>query len=69
MLHARLEIIQVLDQFQVRVLITEFEAGSDPVHWVSVPQTLPLLDVDHNADALSTVIRLIGLWSEMTISN
>lgn len=67
MLHARLEIAQVLDQFQVRCVITEFAPGTDPTTWVS-----PVLQVDHpdsleDSSALSTVIDLIRLWSEMTI--
>lgn len=69
MLHARLEVIQVLDHFQVRVLITEMHPGFEPTHWSSRSETFSLDDYDINEDALSTVIRLIGLWSERTISN
>lgn len=69
MLHARLEVAQILDMFQVRVLITEFAPGTDPVHWVSEPQQFTLDDSDIHTDALSTVLRLIALWSERTISD
>lgn len=68
MLHARLEVAQVLHLFQVRCLITEFAPGTDPVQWSSQPLTLELPEGTDDEDALSTVLRLIALWSERTIS-
>lgn len=69
MLHARLEVAQILDLFQVRAVITEYSNDADPVVWVSENVTLELPDDVMDEDALSIVIRLIGLWSESTNSN
>lgn len=68
MLHARLEVAQILDMFQVRCVIHEFCPGTDPVVWDSGNRTIVLDEIDEHEDALSTVIRLVSLWSEMTIS-
>lgn len=69
MLHARLEVAQILDMFQIRCVISEFAPGIDPVYIDSGNQTIVLEELDDHEDALSTVIRLIRLWSEMTISD
>lgn len=68
MLHAQLQVAQVLDMFEVRVRITEFTPGADPVVWSSKPESFVLPDEWQQEDALSTVLRLIALWSERTIS-
>lgn len=68
MLHARLEVAQILDHFQVRMVIHEFAPGTDPVIWESAPVTVEMpKDLEHS-DALSTTMRLIQIWSEMTNS-
>lgn len=69
MLHARLEIAQVLDLFQVRCVITEFSPGNDPTQWSSAPLTIVAPDSTEDSSALTTVLELIRLWSEMTISD
>lgn len=68
MLHARLEIAQVLDVFQVRAVITEFAPGTDPVQWSSKPITLEFPDEVLSQDALTITLECIRLWSEMTNS-
>lgn len=68
MLHARLEIAQILDMFQVRCVITEFAPGTDPTQWSSKPLTIVAPDIQDDSSALSTVIALFRLWSELTIS-
>lgn len=67
MLHARVEVAQILDTFQVRAVIHEFSAGQEPVIWSSKPVTLEFPDDVLNEDALSITIAAIRLWSEMTI--
>lgn len=66
MLHARLEVAQILDTFQVRAVISEFAPGTDPVVWTSAPLTLELPDDVISQDALSITIECFRLWSEMT---
>jgi len=68
MLAATLRIIQVLDMFQVQVVISEFHPGTDPVQWRSTPETFVLQSKDREDDALSTTLKVIALWSERTIS-
>lgn len=68
MLHARLEIAQILNVFQVRCVITEFSPGTDPTFINSAPLTLELPDEEMDRDVLSITLDLIRLWSEMTIS-
>jgi len=67
MLHARLEMIQILDVFQVRAVITEILPGAEPAIWSSKPLTVPLDELAGNEDALSTAIAAFRLWSESTI--
>lgn len=67
MLHARVEVAQILDTFQVRAVIHEFAAGTEPVVWTSAPITLNLPDDMIIEDALSITIECLRLWSEMTI--
>jgi len=68
MLHAHLQVAQIMDLFEVRVSIHEFHQGLEPEVWHSVPQSLVLPDGWESEDALSTILRLIALWSEMTNS-
>lgn len=68
MLAARITVVQVLDAFQVSAAITEFSPGRDPEQFASESRTYFLDDLSTKEDALSTVIRLIRLWSEETIS-
>lgn len=67
MLHARLEIIQVLDHFQTRFVITEIAAGQEPATFIQEPMTLDMPEIDNHHDALSTILALLRLWSERTI--
>lgn len=67
MLHASLQVAQILDMFEVRAVITEFQAGEDPTIWTSSPMPLVLPGDWEQDDALSTILRLIALWSERTI--
>lgn len=67
MLHARLEIAQVLDHFQVRCVITEFSPGNEPEQFATKSEFLELPAELVQADSLSTILGLIGLWSERTI--
>jgi len=66
MLHAHLQVAQIMDLFEVRCTIHEFLEGQEPVVWHSTPQSLVLPDGWEQDDALSTMLRLIALWSEMT---
>lgn len=68
MLYARLEVAQILDSFQVRCVIHEFAPGTDPVVWESSPQLINLPEFTDQEDVLPTVLELIRLWSESTIS-
>lgn len=68
MLHARIEVAQIMDVFQVRAVIHEFAPGTDPVTWTAKNLTLELPDDVISQDALSIVIECIRLWSEMTNS-
>lgn len=68
MLHATLQVGQILDVFEVRVVISQFEAGQDPVLWESMPEILNLPPEFENSDPLSTLIALLALWSERTNS-
>lgn len=66
MLHAHLMVVQIMDLFEVRAVITEFDAGAEPVIWKSSPRSLILPDGWEEDDALTTTLRLISLWSEVT---
>lgn len=68
MLAARITVVQVLDHFQVGVTITEFSAGQEPTTWTQSALTFGPDEMLLEGDALSTVIALIALWSEKTIS-
>lgn len=66
MLHARIDVAQVLDMFQVQAVIHEFAPGVDPVVWKSAPITLELPAEAESQDALSTIFDVIRIWSEST---
>lgn len=66
MLAAHLMIVQVLDLFEIRCTVTEFMPDVEPVHVSSGPLTVVLPDGWEEEDALSTTMRLIALWSEIT---
>lgn len=66
MLHARIDLSQILDKIQVGCEITEFHAGEEPTRWYAKPEVLELPAEDMNADALTIVISAIRLWSERT---
>lgn len=67
MLHAHIQVAQILDIFQVRASITEFFPGEDPVLWTAPERTLILPDGWEHDDALTTTLRLLRLWSGVTI--
>lgn len=68
MLAATIRLVQVLDQFEIRAVITTFNAGMDPEQFEMRPLRIIMTDEDMNSDALSIITRLIRLWSEVTIS-
>lgn len=68
MLHAVVTVDQIMDLFQIRVQIAEFQAGQDPVVWISSPITCSLPDEDIEMDALSTLLSALRVWSESTNS-
>lgn len=67
MLHARIEVAQLLDMFQISCVITEFHAGEDQTQFIERPMVLELPVEALSEDPLSIVIRAIALWSERTI--
>ena len=69
MLHARLEVAQILDMLEVRAVIHEFTPGTDPVTWEAQKFTMTMDDEDVNSDALTIILKAISLWSEKTISD
>lgn len=69
MLAATVRIVQVLDTFEVRAVITVFSPGSDPEQFSAKTRTFVLPDEMLSADALSITTALLRLWSEMTISD
>lgn len=68
MLHARVDIAQILDSFQVGAEITEFHAGADPTIWVQRPILLTLPEQSISQDPLTNILAVLALWSERTIS-
>jgi len=68
MIAATIRIVQVLDLFEVRAVITVFSPGMDPEQFDSTPVRVQLPDDVMSQDALSITKTLTGIWSEMTIS-
>lgn len=68
MLHARIDMVQILDRIQVGAEITEYLAGQDPTVWTQRPLMLSLEEMPPGADALTIMREILRLWSEMTIS-
>lgn len=67
MLSARLTVVQVLGVWQVGIMISEFAPGTEPSQWLQKPLTLELSEESESSDALSTIVAVIRLWSELTI--
>jgi hypothetical protein len=68
MLSARVTVVQVLDVWQVGIMISEFAPGLEPTQWVQKPVQLSLPVESDLDDSLSTILAVIRLWSERTIS-
>ena len=66
MLAATVRVVQVLDLYQIRAVITVFSPGMDPEQFELVPLTVKLEDELQESDALSITRALLALWSEMT---
>jgi len=69
MLHARLEVAQILNILEIRAVITEFSAGQDPEVFVAENFSCALEELEDDGDSLSIVISALRLWSEMTNSD
>lgn len=68
MLACTIRIVQVLDLYEVRAVITRFTPGEDPEQFSSTGLTISLPDEDASQDDLHIIRTLLALWSEMTIS-
>lgn len=66
MLHARIEVAQVLDSYAVRCVITEFHAGADPEVFTSDSGPIVMTEDELSQDALSIIHSALRLWSEST---
>lgn len=66
MLAATIRIVQILDQFEVRCVISEFHPGLDPEQFSSTALRVTLPEEEMAEDSLTIVKTLLGLWSEMT---
>lgn len=69
MLAATVRVVQILDVFEVRVVITVFSPGMDPEQFAAKTLTVKLDPELESADALSITKALLALWSEVTISD
>lgn len=67
MLSATIRIVQVLDLFEIRCVITRFTPGEDPEQFSSTGLTVSLPEEIRKQDDLTIINELISLWSEMTI--
>lgn len=67
MLAATIRVVQVLDVFEVRAVISRFSPGEDPEQFASRTLTVKLPDEMGAEDDLSIIIALLALWSESTI--
>lgn len=67
MLAATIRIVQILDQFEVRCVITEFSPGTDPEQFSSTALRVNLSEDEMSEDSLTIVKALLSLWSEVTI--
>lgn len=66
MLAATVRVVQVLDLYEIRAVITEFHPGRDPESFSSTPVRVKLSDEQASQDALSITRTLLALWSERT---
>lgn len=69
MLSATVRVVQVLDLYEIRAVITIFSAGMDPEQFELHPIRVKLDDELEQQDALSIIKSLLALWSEVTISD
>lgn len=69
MLAATIRVIQILDSFEIRVVITRFQPGMDPEQFVSQSLRVNLDDEEMSQDDLTIIRSLLSLWSEVTISD
>lgn len=69
MLSATVRVVQVLDTFEVRAVITVFSPGMEPEQFASKPLTVTLASELLDRDPLTITAVLLRLWSEMTISD
>ena len=67
MLHARIEVAQILDTYSVRAVITEFHPGTDPEVFTSDSGPISMHESLIDADSLSIILEALRLWSESTI--
>lgn len=68
MLAATVRIVQVLDLYEVRCVISIFSPGTDPEQFSSHTLRVKLDDELEGEDALTIIRSLLALWSEVTIS-
>lgn len=68
MLAATARVVQVLDTFEIRVVISVFNAGMEPEQFASQVLTVKLDDELERADPLTITRSLLALWSEVTSS-
>lgn len=69
MLAATIRLVQVLDTYEIRAVISVFAPGMDPEQFAARPLTVQLTDELEGADPLTITRALLALWSEMTISD
>jgi len=69
MLAATVRIVQVLDLFEVRVVISTFAPGMDPEQFQAQVLRVKLDDELENEDPLTITRELLRLWSEVTIQD
>jgi len=68
MLHARIEVAQIMDSYAIRAVITEFNAGSDPEVFTTDSGPILMTEDELSQDALSIIHNALRLWSESTNS-
>lgn len=69
MLAATLRVVQVLDSFEIRAVITRFTPGEDPEQFSARGLIVQLDDETLQQDDLTIINTLLRLWSEVTISD
>lgn len=66
MLAATIRVVQVMDMFEVRAVLTIFSPGMDPESFSSKPLLVSMSSEEAQADPLTITKRCLALWSEMT---